>query len=125
MTSFTQDDCEKKYFLRWKIEFKRAFEFGSPLPFLSYFQISKFSCHPSPPGHLMVKQNNLAPMRRRIPELGAGPGGKPWIPVDAFAHHCRIFSTETSKKFPKNLRNYFLFLILENGKILNDEEILG
>ncbi len=41
----------------------------------------------------LVKQNNLTPMRKRIPVLGAGPGGKPWVPVDAFVHHCRIFST--------------------------------
>ncbi len=25
--------------------------------------------------------------------LHAGPGGKPWVSVDAFAHHCPIFST--------------------------------
>ncbi len=32
-------------------------------------------------------------MRSWIPVLGMGPGGNFWVSVDAFVHHCRIFST--------------------------------
>ncbi len=55
---------------------------------------SKFQNFPATPRRQcasLAKQNNLAPMRRRIPLLGAGPVEKFCVQVDAFAYHCQIF----------------------------------
>ncbi len=96
-TSSTFEIDRKKMLL---MEFNRAFEFGSTLALHLIISNLKFPATPYHQCTSFSKQNNLAPMRRRIPILGVGLEGKLRVQVDAFAHHCRIFLTPPPGKLP-------------------------